>query len=117
MADKSEIAEKLEPTMEEKIDRAIETAKGILPSRAQKDDVQKVAQSVLNLAHAKAIQFGLKSQTTEMDHEIALVLGMVRPALNPTELMQVTQAVLHLMNAKQLLTEGKPTQKKQGSGT
>ena len=102
--------------MEDKIDKAIGIAKQLLPTRTQKDDVQKVAQSILNLSHVRAIYVGLKNQTTEMDDELALVLGMVRTSLVANELVQLTQAALHLMHAKQLLTEGKPIPKKQGAG-
>lgn len=100
--------------MDEKIDKAIEIAKGIMISRTQKDDVQKVAQSVLNLAHLRALHYRCTGAYEVLDEEMTFVLGLVRTNLNGNELMQVTQAALHLAHAKELLcTEGKRAPKKQ----
>lgn len=115
--------------MDEKIDKAIETAKGILPSRKQLIDAQQVTQAILNLAHVKALYNSI-NPTTEMDEELNDVLERVRSNLDPALLMYVTQASLNLMHAKkiltdtslkvaqvkELLTEGKPTIKKSGAG-
>lgn len=104
--------------MDEKIDKAIDTAKGIILSRTQQDDMQKVAQAILNLAHVKALHVGSTKPTTEMDEELTYVLGRVRANLGASEIMQVTQAALHLMHAKQILISGKTaTRTTKGTGT
>ncbi len=104
----------------ESVDKAIEVAKAILPSRPQKEEIQKVAQAILNLAHAKSVLSDIESwddQNDELNKEIELVLGLVRPSLTGTELVQTTQAALNLINAKATLIERKSTKKKQGAGT
>ena len=86
--------------MEKKIDAAIGVAKGILLSRTSAEDFQKVAQSILNLSHARSINDGDSSE----DEELTFVLGKIRPSVDATMLVQLTQAALNLMNAKALLT-------------
>jgi len=104
--------------LEEKIDEAIKVAKSLLPARTQKEDIQKTSQAILNLAYVKSTfndYSSWENQTDEMDKELGQVLEIVRPGLNGTELVQVTQAALNLMNAKATLIERKSTKKKQGS--
>lgn len=86
--------------MDEKIDKAIETAKGIVLVQTKTDDMQKAAQSVLNLKIAKSIYGGLTNPTEDMDEELTFVLSRVRSNLDANALVQATQAVLHLMHAK-----------------
>lgn len=107
----------MENEMEEKIDKAIEIAKGIIQSRTQKEDVQKVAQSILNLAHVRAMHASCNRVSTVLDEEMTFVLGLARTNLNGSELMQVTQAALHLAHAKQLLFTEAKTTKKQGASS
>jgi len=97
---------------EEKIDKAIAVARGMMASRTKPDDIQKVAQSVLNLSHVKS-QHALFETTEETDEELVFVLGKIRPSIDATELVQLTQAALHLTSARVTLT-GKPKQKKTG---
>lgn len=107
--------------MQETITKALEIVKGRLPSLTVHADMQKAAQAVLNLAHAKEMYASSGSKPTEeMDEELTFVLGRVRPNLTATDMQQVTQAVLHLMQANQLLIsirvhQGKQTPKKQGA--
>lgn len=99
--------------LEENIGKAIEVLKGSIASRTQCDDVQKVAQSILNLSTAKVMCAGSES-TDEMDEELAFVLKKIRPHLDATALVQLTQAVLNLTTARITLT-GKAKPKKQGA--
>jgi|TARA_R100001530_G_scaffold78933_1_gene55082 hypothetical protein len=106
-----------EKTMKEKIDNAIKIAKGILPALTnQHADMQKAAQAVLNLAYTKDINAAFSKPAEEMDEELTFVLGRVRPNLGATEMQQVTQAAMHLMQAKQILIPGKTTPSKKGTG-
>ena len=92
--------------MEEKIDKAIEVVKLRLPSLASHADLQKAAQAVLNLKMAKALYASLGTKLNdELDEELGFVLGKVRPSLGANDLQQVTQAALHLMQAK---VQGEP---------
>lgn len=102
--------------MEEKIEKAVGIAKGIIQSRTKEDDIQKVTQSILNLAHVKSMNAG-SDATDELEEEIVYVLGRVRSNLGATELQQITQAALHLMSARTMLATGKPRLKKQMAGT
>ena len=89
--------------MEEKIDKAIEVAKGRLLALTAQADMQKAAQAILNLAQVKgmyAAEVKAGTPTDELNEEIGFVLGRVRSNLGATELQQVTQAALHLMHAK-----------------
>lgn len=111
---------KIEATLAEKIDSAITVAKNILP--ALKDnfaDIQKCGQAVLNLKTTKALYAGFVNPSDELDAEISLALKKVRANVSGTDLQQVTQAALHLMQAKAFGEESQPpgvkTTKKQGS--
>jgi len=87
--------------MEEKIGKAIEIVKRRIPSLTVHADMQKAAQAVLNLRTAMAMYTGLGNKPTpELDGELEFMLGRVRSNLGATELQQVTQAVLHLAQAK-----------------
>jgi len=99
--------------MEEKIDKAIAVTRGAMLSRTLPDDIQKVAQSVLNLANVKVQQALFDME--EPDEELAFVLGRIKAHLDATALVQLTQAALCLTNSRVTLT-GKPKQKKQGAG-
>ena len=83
--------------MEEKIGKAIEIVKRRIPSLTVHADMQKAAQAVLNLRMALAVY---DKATPELDGELEFMLGRVRSNLGATELQQVTQAVLHLAQAK-----------------
>jgi hypothetical protein len=99
--------------MEEKLDNAIRTAKGIIPALTQPIDIQKASQAVLNLQTAKAMYAGFRKGTTEFDDELSFVLGKVRSNVAAHEMQQVTQAALHLMHAKaHCEPESKPTKTK-----
>lgn len=100
--------------MNEKIDKAIAVAKGTMASRTQTDDVQKVAQSILNLSHVKSLHADFET-TVEEDEELDFVLGKIRSNLDATSLVQLTQAALNLMSARSILLTGKPKPKKQGA--
>ena len=91
----------MENQMNEKIDKAIEVCKGIIPSLVLYDDILKASQAVLNLKQAKTRYVGLSKPTEELDTEIEFVLGRVRPNLGATEIMKVTQAVVNLILAKE----------------
>jgi hypothetical protein len=107
--------DKIEATMAEKIDNAITVAKNVLP--AVKDDfanVQRCGQSILNLRMTKALYASLVNPSEELDTEISLVLKKVRGNLSGVDMQQVTQAALHLMQAKAMGEEsqqGKTTKK------
>lgn len=94
--------------MDEKIDRAIEITKKIIPALTVPDDMQKASQSLLNLTQAKALYEACKS-TDDVDVELGFILGRVRSNLGATELMKVTQAVLNLMHAKSQGDQFRPT--------
>lgn len=96
----------------ENVDRAIEVAKAMVASRTSPDDIQKVAQSILNLSQSRAI--AAECDTDEMDEELTIVLAKVRHSLPATALVQITQAVLNLMTSKATLT-GKTKTKRQGA--
>lgn len=102
-----------ELSIEQKTENAIATAKGIVPSRSAPEDLQKVAQSILNLAHVKAANDSL-GDTKELEEELSFVLGRVRPSVDATSLVQITQAAVHLVNARAILL-GKTKPKKQGA--
>ena len=101
--------------MEAKIDKAIETAKGIIPSTKAPADLQKAAQAVLNLASAKSCYAGIVKPTKDMDDELSFVLGRVRSNVAATEMQQITQAALHLIQAKVCSDNIPSTQKKPGA--
>lgn len=103
----------MDEPMDEKIENAINVAKGMVASRTQPDDVQKVAQSILNLSHLKVTNDS--APTSELDEELTFVLGRIRTHLDATSLVQLTQAALHIGNARVILTS-KVKQKKQGAG-
>lgn len=109
----SDNEEKVEESIEEKIDNAIEVAKDILPSRRPADELQRIAQSILNLSHAKVINDSL-GPTEELNKELSHLLGKVRSSIDGTALVQTTQAILHLVNARALLI-GKVKPKKPGA--
>ena len=94
--------------MDEKIDRAIEITKKIIPALTVPDDMQKASQSLLNLTQAKSLYDACRS-TDDVDAELAFMLGRVRSNLGATELMKVTQAVLNLMHAKSQGDQSKPS--------
>lgn len=102
--------------MEDKISKAIEVTKGSIPSKTQADDLQKVAQSILNLSTAKVSCMSCAGfETDEFDEEIDFLLTKkIRPHLDGTTLVQLTQAVLNLVTAKVTLLTGKPKPKKTG---
>lgn len=100
--------------MEQKIDKAIAVARSLMASRATAEDIQKVAQSVLNLSNVK-LQSSILETMEEVDDELVLVLGRIRPSVSATELVQLTQAALNITNAVIALT-GKQKPKKQGAG-
>lgn len=105
--------------MNEKIDKAIATAKQRLPALTDHSDIQKAGQAVLNLMMAKAVYAGFVNPTDELNEEIGFVLGKIRSNLGATEMQQVTQAALHMMQAKALGEESQPqgkTTKKQATG-
>ena len=52
----------------------------------------------------------------KIEKAIEILLDQIRTNLKPAEALQQTQAVLNIAHAKQLLTEGKTTIKKQGAG-
>jgi len=52
----------------------------------------------------------------KLDKAISILIEQIRTNLKPAEALQQTQALLNMAHAKQLLTEGKPTPKKQGIG-
>lgn len=52
----------------------------------------------------------------KIDKAIGILLDQIRTNLKPAEQLNQTQAILNMAHAKQLLTEGKPTPKKQGIG-
>ena len=86
--------------MEEKIEAAIRTVKGRIVALTVYADMQKAAQALLNLTTAKAVYGNLSETSRELDEELTFVLGRVRANLDATALQQVTQAALHLMQAK-----------------
>ena len=87
--------------MEEKIDKAIEVVKRRMPALTLPADMQKAAQAVLNLKMAKVQYAGLSGVLDdELDEELTFVLSKVRSNLGANEMQQVTQAALHLMQAK-----------------
>ena len=86
--------------MQEKIDLAIEVVKAKIHALTVHADMQKVAQSVLNLEMANSQYAQLNPADKEFDKELVFVLGRVRSNLGATEMQQVTQAALHLMTAK-----------------
>lgn len=86
--------------MDEKIAKAIETAKQIIPSLTGHDDMQHAGQAVLNLLQVKELYAAVANPTDELDKEIEFMLGKVRSNLGATALMKVTQAVLNMMQAK-----------------
>ena len=111
----------MEDTMDEKIEKAITTAKARLPALTAHSDMQKAGQAILNLMVTKATYAGFTKPTDELDEEIGFVLGKVRSNLGATDLQQVTQAAMHLMQAKAQIEELQPQQgtkitKKQGAG-
>ena len=97
--------------IDEKINKAIEVVKGKFPALTVHVDMQKAAQGVLNLKMAKAQYATFSKPTTEFDEELTFLLGRVRPNLGATEMQQVTQAVLHLMQAKAQGEGGNPPAK------
>jgi len=50
----------------------------------------------------------------QIDEKVDVVLGLIRTNLKPDEVLKVTQALLNLGHAKQILLQGRP--KKQGAG-
>jgi hypothetical protein len=104
--------------MQEKIDKAIATAKAIIPSLKTFSDMQKAAQSVLNLSQTKVAYQCLVKPTAELEEEITFVLGRIRSNVGATELQQITQAALHLMQAKihgeEFVLKKEKTTRKQG---
>lgn len=98
--------------MEKSIEKAISVARSMMASRTTTEDIQKIAQSVLNLSHVKSQSL----QFEEIDNELSLVLNKIRPSLSATELVQLTQAALNITSAVLALT-GKTKPKKQGAGT
>jgi hypothetical protein len=52
----------------------------------------------------------------KIEKAIEILLDQIRTNLKPAEALQQTQALLNMAHAKQLLTEGKTTTKKQGAG-
>lgn len=85
--------------MEEKIDKALEVVKRRLVSLTLHADMQKAAQAVLNLKMARCTASGFK-QSEDLEEEFDFLIGRVRANLGATEMQQVTQAVLHLVQAK-----------------
>jgi poly-D-alanine transfer protein DltD len=112
--------DKIEPTMSEKIDIAIDIAKMRLLSLTDRSDMQKCGQSVLNLKMAKSVYANFVNPSNELDEEISFLLKKVRSNSQSTDMQQVTQAVLSLMQAKAIGEEsqqqGKTTTKRQGAG-
>lgn len=110
---------KIEATLAEKIDSAIDIAKMRLLALIDHSDMQKCGQAILNLKMARAGYAGFVNPSDELDAEIGFVLKKVRSNLAATDMQQVTQAALHLMQAKAHGEESQPpgvkTTKKQGS--
>ena len=52
----------------------------------------------------------------KIEKALEILLDQVRTNLKPPEALQQTQAILNMAHAKQILTEGKATTKKQGVG-
>ena len=107
--------------MQEKIEKAIDIAKMRLPALTDHSDMQKAGQAILNLKMTKAVYAGFDNPTEELNEEIGFVLGKIRSNLGATELQQVTQAALHLMQAKAIGEDQQPQQgakatKKSGNG-
>jgi len=44
----------------------------------------------------------------KIDEKVEVVLGLIRTNLKPDEVVKVTQALLNLAHAKQILLQGKP---------
>ena len=100
--------------MDEKIDKAIAVTRGTMASRTAPDDIQKVAQAILNLSHVKTLWSGFET-TEEEDEELVFVLGKIRASSDATSLVQITQAALNISNARNIQLTGKPKPKKTGS--
>lgn len=98
--------------MNDKIEKAVEIAKSIVLSLKAYSDMQKAAQSVVNLRQSKALYAGFDKPSDDMDEELSFILGRIRSNLGATDLQQVTQAVLHLMQAKAIGEETQPQQAK-----
>lgn len=97
-------------TLGELIGEKIAVLNQRLDATTAASDLQKVGQSVLNLSVSLA-QYALCGNSNEFDNEIELLLLRVRSPLAPTDLQQLTQAVLHYMQAKATLAGiGNPVQ-------
>lgn len=99
----------VEPKVElDPIDKAIDVAEKVLLSKTTGDDLQKVAQAVLNLAHVRL------NKPEHIEDSLRHVLSKIRSNSNPTELVQLSQAALNLTSARH---STKPnTETKQGAG-
>jgi len=106
---------KVEPTVCELFGQKIEELNQTLPAVKESADLQKIGQSVLNLSIALSY-YAVCGDSTELDKEIALLLRKVRSPLKPIDIQQVTQAVLHYVQAKSHLQAiGKPIDTKLGT--
>jgi hypothetical protein len=108
------MADKTEETIEAKIDRVTPIVRGTMATSTQPEDIQKVAQSILNLSHVKSLWSGFET-TSEEDVELNVVLGKIRSHLDATSLVQLTQAALNLSNARSILLTGRTKTKKPGT--
>jgi len=92
--------DKTEPTIDEKLDKALETVRNRLLALNDQSDMQKAGQAVLNLTITKSVYAGLVEPSDELDEEISFVLGKVRSNSAATDMQHATQAALNLMQAK-----------------